>query len=184
MERGTSSSGDGAAGQQQSGGQSGEGQAAGQPGGTPGSGQPGAGQPGQGDGLGRQAMELAAGGDRAGSEHTWEDQGTGQAGSGGGDQNRLSSRTSVEEIDDFRQLYESLRLEGAETLVTGVEGAIDDQGAFDTMDTRLTESDARSSGALGAVPEGYRDVADQALTNERVPPGYRDAVKNYFDSME
>ena len=52
------------------------------------------------------------------------------------------------------------------------------------MDTRLTESDARSSGALGAVPEGYRDVADQALTNERVPPGYRDAVKNYFDSME
>jgi hypothetical protein len=65
-----------------------------------------------------------------------------------------------------------------------VSGQIDEQGHIDELDTRLTKGTENAAKPLRALPEGYREAADQALTNERVPPGYRDAVKSYFDSME
>ena len=121
---------------------------------------------------------------QAGSGHTWEDEGTFNSNQGFQDANRQNSRTTGQEIDDFQQFYRPVRLDGAESLVAGVDGQIDDRGHVDELPSRLTGSSERSDGKLLDVPDGYRDAADQALNAERVPPGYRDVVKKYFDAMQ
>jgi hypothetical protein len=86
--------------------------------------------------------------------------------------------------DDFEQLYEALQLEGADTLLVSQQGSIDERGHIDDLPTRVTGSDQRADRILLDVPDAYTEAAAAALNNERVPPGYRAAVKDYFDSME
>ena len=87
-------------------------------------------------------------------------------------------------IDDFEQFYAPIRLEGVEGAVTGVMGEIDASGQLETVPTRLTEGQERSSTPTLSVPEGYKRAAERAMNNERVPPGYRNSVRQYFESVE
>ncbi|MBW1880372.1 MAG: hypothetical protein JRJ84_18600 [Deltaproteobacteria bacterium] len=119
-----------------------------------------------------------------GTSHTWEDEGTGDAGTEHHDAERQTDRTSGQELDDFQRLYDPLRLEGAQGLLTSVEGTVDEEGHIDTLPTRLTGGDQDAAAPLITLPDQYREAADQALAGERVPAGYRESVKQYFDSME
>ena len=144
----------------------------------------GAGQ-GQGHGQGQgQAVTQGNPASRAGNGHTWEDEGTYDSNGSHQDANRNTSRTTGQDIDDFEQFYAPVRMDGAETLTAGVDGTIDEDGHVDELPSRLTGSTERSEGTLLSVPDQYREAADQALNAERVPPGYRDVVKRYFDAME
>lgn len=144
---------------------------------------------GQGSGEAGTGLEsgMAQGepkGPDAGKGHTWEDEGTHDTTQGHQDKNRLSDRTEGEMADDFEAFYDPVRMDGAEGLVTKVEGRIDESGQIDSLPTRRTDGDETAKVKLLDVPDVYVDAADEALANERVPPGYRGAVKDYFDSME
>jgi hypothetical protein len=52
------------------------------------------------------------------------------------------------------------------------------------LPSRLTEGQEQASRPLLDVPDGYRDAAERAMENERVPPGYRNSVREYFESVE
>lgn len=156
------------------------------------------GQPGQGAGQAgapcppgetcEGGMAVAAGtdtsGSRAGEGHTWEDAGTFDTTEPHQDANRLSDRTSGESIDDFEAFYDPVRMDGAGTLMTPVEGVVDERGHIDELPMTRTDGDETAARPLLDIPASYKDAADEAITDERVPPGYRAAVKDYFDSME
>ena len=88
------------------------------------------------------------------------------------------------DIDDFEQFYAPIRMEGAEGAITGVTGEIDASGQLETLPSRLTEGQETSTAPSLNVPEGYKDAAERAMNNERVPPGYRNSVREYFESVE
>jgi hypothetical protein len=138
------------------------------------------GSSGQGDPQdGQQAL-----GQDYGTRHTWEDEGSHAADAVHHDADRASDRTEGQELDDFRRLYDPLRAEGAQALLTSVDGDVDEAGHQDTLSTRLTGGSEDASAPLVALPPGYKQAADQALSTEQVPAGYRQAVKQYFDAME
>jgi hypothetical protein len=129
-------------------------------------------------------------GNGVGDAHTWEDQGT-QKGNGNGfndsddarnDANRKA--TSDQYIDDFERLYDPARLENVDALLAGADGQIDESGHMDVLPTKRTEGDETAARPLLDVPDTYSDAAREAITNETVPPGYREAVKQYFDEVE
>jgi len=142
--------------------------------------QSGAGEGGSGEGeLGEGLVATDFG-----TGHTWEDQGTGGSDVVHHDADRQTTRAGGQELDDFQRLYDPLRLEGAQSLLTSVEGTVDEDGHIDTLPTRLTGGEQDAAAPLITMPDQYREAADQALTGERVPAGYRESVKRYFDAME
>ena len=153
-------------------------------------------QPGQGQGqCGGGGLEPGTGLDggmtvgegnssSAGKGHTWEDAGTSDTTKGHQDENRQNARNKGEVVDDFEAFYDPVRMDDAEGLITQVGGQIDESGHIDSLPTRRTEGDETAKVKLLDVPDTYVDAADEALANERVPPGYREAVKDYFDTME
>jgi hypothetical protein len=120
----------------------------------------------------------------AGKGHTWEDEGTHNTKDGFQDSSRSSNRNQGAEIEDFEQFYAPVRMEGVEGAVTGVDGTVDESGHMDVLPSRKTQADEVAVRPLLDVPDGYRDAANRAMENERVPPGYRNSVKEYFDSLE
>jgi len=154
-------------------------------------------QPGQGQGQGQGGQGgqpntgLDAGmgvgeqgGPNAGQGHTWEDAGTHDTQGGHQDDNRITDRTEGQVVDDFESFYDPVGMDDAEGLITQVGGQIDESGQIDSLPTRRTDGDETAKVKLLDVPDQYVDAADEALANERVPPGYRTAVKDYFDTME
>lgn len=143
---------------------------------------------GEGDGQGGEGQGEGMGmaGSGVGSGHTWEDQGEFTDASNGSDLNgqRTGDRDEGQVIDDFERLYKSVRDEDAQHLVTSVEGELDETGHIDQLPIRLTESDETASASTVQLPANYREAAAEAVTSEQVPPGYREAVKQYFDEME
>lgn len=152
------------------------------PGQGQGQGQGQGGQPGTGMDGGIAIGEP--GGSNAGQGHTWEDEGTSDTTQGHQDKNRQNGRTGGQVVDDFESFYDPVRMAEAEGLITKVEGRIDENGQIDSLPTKRTDGDETASVPLLDVPDRYVDAADEALANERVPPGYRSAVKDYFDTME
>jgi hypothetical protein len=139
---------------------------------------------GQGGGEGEGEGEVGVVATDYGTGHTWEDQGTGAADSEHHDAERQTDRVGGQELDDFQRLYDPLRMEGARSLLSSVEGTVDEEGHIDTLPTRLTGGEQDAAAPLITLPDQYREAADQALAGERVPAGYRESVKQYFDSME
>jgi hypothetical protein len=138
------------------------------------------GQEGEGEGE----VMMVGQGPKAGDGHTWEDEGTHETTEGHQDANRLSDRTTGEEIDDYEAFYAPVHMAGTEGAITGVAAEIDESGRMETFSSRLTEADEQATTPLLDVPDGYRDAAERAMENERVPPGYRAAVREYFESTE
>ena len=75
-------------------------------------------------------------------------------------------------------------MQGANGLLTSITGQIDENGHIDTLPTRLTGGNEDASQPMLTLPDQYRDARDEALASERIPPGYRDAVRQYFDATE
>lgn len=120
----------------------------------------------------------------AGTGHTWEDEGTFDTVGGHQDADRQSDRSEGRVANDFESYYDPARLAGAEGLITSVEGRIDTQGSFDTEVRRLTFGEEQATRQRVDVPDAYIEAAERALADDRVPPGYRAAIRDYFDSME
>ena len=147
-----------------------------------GQGSPGAGdgrEPGSGTGAG------APGGGGVGtgagtSGHTWEDEGESRGG-GGPAEDRFTDRRGGRHVDDFQQLYDELRLAGAQSLLAGTEGQIDEQGRIDQLPIRITTGDEDAATPSVQIPAAWRDEAVEAIEAEPVPPAYEEAVKQYFD---
>lgn len=140
-----------------------------------------------GEGQGSQSSAGGVGltGSGAGTEgHTWEDQGEHETPTGHQDADRTSSREDGTHIDDFEKFYRPVRMGDANTLMASVEGELDEAGHIDELPTRLTSSTEEATAPLLDVPAAYREAAAEAIGAEQVPPGYREAVKQYFDSME
>ena len=130
------------------------------------------GQQGEGEGSGA----------RAGEGHTW-DEAEGYESGGHNDGYRISERTSDWE-EEFQDLYDPERLRDAESLITGVEGQLDTEGHIDTLPIRLLPGDnERVELPTLDMPDVYREAAADALDDESIPPGYRQQVKEYFDSV-
>ena len=88
-------------------------------------------------------------------------------------------------IDDFEQFYAPIRLEGVEGAVTGVMGEIDASGRLEIY-CRPVLPKVRN-GRLHPryrYLKGTKVAAERAMNNERVPPGYRNSVRQYFESVE
>ncbi|TVQ93612.1 MAG: hypothetical protein EA397_04000 [Deltaproteobacteria bacterium] len=137
-----------------------------------------------GTGLDAPMPGDSSGPAKAGTGHTWEDEGTFDTVGGHQDDNRLSDRTEGEIANDFESYYDPQRLEGAEGLITSVEGRVDQSGAFDAERRKLTSGREDARRARVDVPDVYVDAAERALADDRVPPSYRAAIRDYFDSME
>lgn len=176
-------------------------QGAGEPGaGEPGAGEPGAGEPGGGEpgvgegaqqGLGeRRGMGSGEGSETAGAPgagplpgqgHTWEDAGEHVSPPAGEQPDRLSGRTQGQVIDDFERIYASVRLEGAQALLASERGQLDATGRVDELAGRRTAGDERATLPRLDLPAAYEEAAADAVRSEDIPPGYREAVKRYFD---
>ncbi len=132
---------------------------------------------GQGEGEGEGQT-----GAQAGTGHTWDEAESYQTGDHN-DSYRISERTSEWE-EEFQDLYDPDRLRDAEALITGVEGQLDTEGHIDTLPIRLLPGDNEQVNLPSvAMPEAYREAAADALDDESIPPGYRQQVKEYFDSV-
>lgn len=144
--------------------------------------QQGAGAPGTGleSGLSTGDQGPAA----AGQSHTWEDEGTFDTVGDHQDSERLSDRTEGRVENDFESFYDPTQLDGAEGLIVSVDGLIDERGQMDVVDRQLTGGTEKAQRKLLDAPDEYIEAAERALTDDRVPPGYRAAIKDYFDSME
>ncbi|MFN7972289.1 MAG: hypothetical protein U0166_08060 [Acidobacteriota bacterium] len=81
----------------------------------------------------------------------------------------------------YEKKYESLRLPEAEGSPTFVHGKT--SGAADYVEFRGLPGQEQSMMDVGAPPPNYRKAAEDALSNEEIPPGYRDQIKDYFDGM-
>jgi len=118
----------------------------------------------------------------AGTQHSWNEASPYDT----GDHNdawRMSDRTADWE-EEFQDLYDPERLRDAEGLLTSVEGQLDTEGQIDTLPIRLLPGDDEQVSVPSmAVPEAYREAAADALNDESIPPGYRQQVKEYFDSV-
>jgi hypothetical protein len=160
--------------------------------GEPGQGEEGEGQgqggPGEGgaQGAGTQQGQGSTPGMGAGDGHTWEDEGELPAGAGqvgGGEEDRTDDRTEAKHVDDFEKLYQSVRLDGADALMASVDDEIDESGRVDELTTRLTGAEEDAATAPLQIPAQYRQEASEAIEAEQIPPGYREAVKQYFDGQ-
>lgn len=143
------------------------------------------GQGGQ-DAQGNDGTSTRAAANRN-NRHTWEDEGEIAAdGKGFNDADRSSERTAsaAQHVDDFERLYAPSRLQNADALLAGASGSIDERGEIEIVPTRRTSSDERATRILLDVPDRYAEAAAEAINDESVPAGYRDAVKQYFDQME
>ena len=120
-----------------------------------------------------------------GDQHTWEDEGAFQVSQEDGlNGQRQSDRSEGRTIDDFEKLYRSLRVQDAEHLVTSAEGQLDEAGQVDELPTRITGADETSQQISLDVPAAYAEAAAEAIRAEAIPPGYREAVKQYFDEVD
>lgn len=114
--------------------------------------------------------------------HTWEDRGEPDPSSAAAGE-RSPAVGAPQQIDDFRRLYAAQRLEGARSLVAGVDAALDPSGRVDELPIRLTGGDERATAPTIELPPSYRAQATEAIEGETVPPAYRRAVREYFDDM-
>jgi len=137
----------------------------------------------QGEGT-QQGQSQAAG---SGKAHTWEDEG--EFDKGGPHQGSPKTANSGraddgQVVDDFERFYRASRMANAKQLIASAPGQLDESGHIDTLPTRLSGSDETAERAMVNLPNQYREAAAQAISSEAVPPGYRDAVKQYFDTQE
>jgi len=136
------------------------------------------------DGEGAGEDSQGKSGTGAGDSHTWDETEGGPEGGKHADDWRMSEETSEWE-EEFEDLYDAQRLQDTETLLTSLEGEMNPDGHIDTMPIRLLPGDGEQVGAPTLnVPEAYREAAADALEDEQIPPGYRDQVKKYFDSVQ
>jgi len=134
--------------------------------------------------AGTEEGEGEGSGSRAGEGHTWDEaEGYDTSQSGHQDTLRDSDRTPEWE-EEFQDLYDPERLRDAEALLTGLAGQLDTEGQIDSMPIRLLPGDDEQV-ALPTldVPDEYRQAAADALEDEAIPPGYREQIKTYFDSV-
>jgi hypothetical protein len=138
---------------------------------------------GQGTGAGQGDPNGSAGAANGvgTSGHTWEDQGEFSGGSSEGPRDRFSDRRGGTHVDDFEKLYQEMRLAGAQSLLAGVDGQVDDQGHVDQLPIRITTGDEDATAPSVEMPAAFRDQAVEAIEAEPVPPAYEQAVKRYFD---
>ena len=124
------------------------------------------------------------GGPDAGKDHTWDEpEGYDTSQSDHRDSYRESERTPDWE-EEFQDLYDADRLRDTESLLTSVEGQLDTEGQIDTMPIRLLPGDGeRIELPALDLPDSYAQAAADALEDEAIPPGYRNQVKSYFDSV-
>ncbi len=132
---------------------------------------------GEGEGEGKA-------GSQAGKEHTWDEaEGYDTSQRGHSDSFRDSERTPDWE-EEFQDLYDPERLRDAESLLTRTEGQLDTEGHIDTLPVRLLPGDEEQVTLPTLdLPDEYRQAAADALEDETIPPGYREQVKGYFDSV-
>ena len=151
--------------------------------GEEGQGEEGQGEEGQGEGEGEGEGQ---GKGQQGPAHTWEDEGesNGSDEQQHEDRNRASKEGEGEVVDDYERLYAAMRMKNADALLASVEGQVDEDGHIDELHTRLTGADEDATRANITLPAQYREAAAEAMNAEEIPPGYRDAVKQYFDEME
>jgi len=139
----------------------------------------------EGQGQGEGEGDGQKSGSDWGKGHTWnETEGRPEDGFHH-DSWRDSERTPEQLEDEFQDLYDPERLRDAESLLTSAEGQLDMEGHIDTLPVRLLPGDGEQVAVPSIdMPEGYRKAAADALGDETIPPGYREQVKVYFDSVE
>jgi hypothetical protein len=151
-------------------------------------------EPAEGEGSSGEATQGTAGGtigavgeggpSTAGAGHTWEDEGTHDTTSGHLDADRQGHRTQGVVANDFESFYDPQRLVGAEGLIVSVDGLFDERGQYDVIESQRTDGKETARRRLFDVPDTYIEAAERSLADDRVPPGYRAALKDYFDTME
>lgn len=152
------------------------------------------GQASEGEGQGERTGDPTPGGEGGqpadatspGVGHTWEDQGSSDRRPDLPHEDRTSDRTATAEqhIDDFERLYAPSRLQDVDALLAVAPGTLDERGEIELVPMRRTHGDERAERPLVDVPDAYTEAARDAIDDETVPPGYRDAVRRYFDQLE
>lgn len=132
----------------------------------------------QGEGEGKTGPDWGKG-------HTWDEAESYQVDGQHRDSWRDSERMPDLDEDEFQDLYDAERLRDAESLLTSAQGQLDTDGRIDTLPVRLLPGDGEQVEVPSIdMPEGYRRAAADALGDETIPPGYREQVKTYFDSVD
>ena len=141
-------------------------------GGAPGEGPPGEGEPGSMAGKGHSDAEQE--GKESGDKHF--------------DADRSSDDVPEEALADYKELYEKLLLEDPNRIITAVKGEKGEGVEQDQVDVlrggRQAPRDEQARGVIERLPVTYADDARESMDNETVPPGYREAVRHYFDERQ
>jgi len=155
-----------------------------------------------GDGQGRDAHGRTGRGQISPGQRDWKPGGNGPgqgpaaAGKGHsdteapayavGDKHNDSDRSNADTPDawetDFHALYESANLDDSLRVLTQVKGEKSGDSNVGTVrGGQQAPSDERARKALEQLPVRYARDAQDAVRTETIPPGYRDAVKDYFN---
>ncbi len=98
------------------------------------------------------------------------------------DANRFNKETPETWDAEYQELYEAALLNSDNRVGTRVKGQRNKTGKIDTVrGGEQTPRHERARRALQAIPAGYAQEAREAIGKETVPPGYRNAVRDYFD---
>lgn len=126
---------------------------------------------GQGDGAG------------AGTGHSDEETAGGTAGDKHQDADRFGPEATKNWDTEYKELYEAALLNSDGRIGTRVKGERSGDGKVQVV--RGGQQAPRAEAARGAIeklPVRYADEARKAVDGETVPPGYRDAVRDYFNA--
>lgn len=140
---------------------------------------PGKGQ-GKGDGDGDGDGDGAD--SRAGKGHSQGEASPFQTGDHK-DTDRFGDKTSDPWLEAYQELHAPQLLNSPSRITTRVQGERDGAGEVTTMRAgEQTPRDEQARRALQRLPVGYSDAAQRDVDGEAVPPAYRDAVRDYFDT--
>jgi hypothetical protein len=119
----------------------------------------------------------------AGFGHTDEEQSDGETSGEHQDSDRFGENSPDRWTEEYRDLYEAALLNSDGRIATKVSGERRREGKVQVIQGGQQQPRAeRARDVIAKLPVRYADEAREAVSGESVPPGYRDAVREYFDA--
>ncbi len=119
----------------------------------------------------------------AGKGHSDTEQPGKLAEGGHQDANRFSDNRPDNWNEEYKELYEAALLNSDSRINTRVKGERSGDGKVQVVrGGQQAPRPEQARGAIAKLPVGYAEEARQAVDGETVPPGYRDAVRDYFNA--
>ncbi|MEO1270982.1 MAG: hypothetical protein AAFX99_23075, partial [Myxococcota bacterium] len=139
----------------------------------------GSGQPG------RPSQPGTNSGAMPGTNHSDEETPGKASGNTHFDTDRTTDAIPEEQMAEYKELYEELLMDDPNRILTAVKGQRGEDVGQDQVDVlrggQQSPRNEQAQGVIKRLPVSYAEDARESINSEQVPPGYRDAVRGYFD---